>query len=136
MKLLNKPSLKPRSDDERVLPLINVVFLLLIFFMLAGRLVASDPFAIQPPRSASDGLTDALEMVVLVAADGRIAIDNSEIDANMLAAVVAERLAEAPGLQVRLKADGTADAANVVGVMDTLRESGVDRLQLLTVSGE
>ena len=32
-----------RSEDDRILPLINVVFLLLIFFMLAGKLSASDP---------------------------------------------------------------------------------------------
>ena len=37
---------RPRpGEDERILPLINVVFLLLIFFMLAGRLAVSDPFA-------------------------------------------------------------------------------------------
>ena len=44
---------RPRNDEERILPLVNVVLLLLIFFMLAGRLAASDPFEIAPPRSAS-----------------------------------------------------------------------------------
>ena len=45
---------RPRNEDERILPLINVVFLLLIFFMLAGRLSASDPFQVEPPRSSAD----------------------------------------------------------------------------------
>ena len=31
---------RPKNDEERILPLINVVFLLLIFFMLAGKLSA------------------------------------------------------------------------------------------------
>ena len=46
-----RPTRKPDSE-ERVLPLINVVFLLLIFFMLAGRLSEAELFEVTPPESA------------------------------------------------------------------------------------
>jgi len=136
MGLFRPPPPKPKSDDERVLPLINVVFLLLIFFMLAGRLVASDAFRIEPPQSASDGPVRAQGLVVLVAADGRLALDNVPVEATALRSAVADRIAEQPALRVRLKADGAADASRVVGVMEALRAAGVAELQLLTVSGE
>ena len=61
----------PRNDEERILPLINIVFLLLIFFMVAGRLAASDPFPIVPPHSSSEGMVDTRDLAVFVAADGR-----------------------------------------------------------------
>ena len=41
------------AGEERMLPLINVVFLLLIFLILSGRLSSVDPFQTEPPRSAS-----------------------------------------------------------------------------------
>lgn len=124
---------RPRNEDERVLPLINVVFLLLIFFMLAGRLSASDPFQVEPPRSSAESPTEAQETVVLVAPDGRLALDGQVLDEPALSQAVAERLRSDPATQVRLKADGRADAAEVVRIMELLRDAGVERLKLLTV---
>src|SRR3546814_6397158 len=43
------------DSEEAILTLINVVFLLLIFFMLAGRMTEPSPFAIAPPVSAEAG---------------------------------------------------------------------------------
>ena len=125
------------DHEERILPLINVVFLLLIFFMLAGRLAASDPFQVEPARSASEGLAERPEMLVLVGADGRLALDGAVTDEVGLKAAVAARMPKgegvANGVRVRLKADGRTQAVRVVTVMELLREAGVERLNLLTV---
>lgn len=121
------------SDDERILPLINVVFLLLIFFMIAGRLASSDPFNIEPPQSASEGPPEVQEMVVLVGAEGDLALDGEVMDETTLAAAVAERMEAYDVPPLRLKADGRAEATAVVGVMELLREAGVESLRLLTV---
>ncbi|MFN3714836.1 MAG: ExbD/TolR family protein [Alcanivoracaceae bacterium] len=55
-----------RPDIEPVLPLINVVFLLLIFFMVAGRMAPSLPADITPPASqvAQPANDDPVEIVV------------------------------------------------------------------------
>lgn len=124
---------RPKNDDERILPLVNVVFLLLIFFMIAGRLAASDPFATTPPRSASAGAPEPGALVVLVGADGRLALDGTVMEAAALEAAVAARLAAEAGVRVQLKADGGAEATAVVAVMERLRTAGVERLSLLTV---
>lgn len=124
---------RPRNQEERILPLINVVFLLLIFFMLAGRLAASDPFEIAPPTSQSEGPAAQQELLVQVGADGRLALDNREMEADALKAAVAERMETAEGAGVRLKAHSRAAATEVVEVMELLREAGVRKLQLLTV---
>jgi biopolymer transport protein ExbD len=126
---------RPKSDDERILPLINVVFLLLIFFMLAGRLAATDPFQVEPPRSAAEGPAAAQEAVVLLGADGRLALDGEVLDPPSLERAVAQRLEQEPGTTIRLKADGGAEATEVVAIMELLRDAGVERLKLLTVPG-
>ena len=124
---------RPRNDEERVLPLINVVFLLLIFFMLAGKLSASDPFQVEPPRSLSEGPPTPQDSLVLVGADGRLALDGEIMEGPALKAALAARLAGEAEVRVRLKADGRAEATRVVAVMELLREAGVERLKLLTV---
>ena len=124
---------RPKNDEERILPLTNVVFLLLIFFMLAGKLSASDPFEVAPPRSESDGPPAAQDVLVLVGADGRLALDGEMVDGPALKALLAERLTTEAQVRVRLKADGRAEATRVVVVMELLREAGVKRLKLLTL---
>jgi len=122
--------------EEGILPLINVVFLLLIFFMLAGRLTAAAPFDVAPPESAAAGAPQAAEddrpqeTVIWLAADGRLALDGAVLDAAALKAQLAERLAADPATPVHLKADGEAEATAVVAVMESLRDAGVRRLQL------
>ena len=124
---------RPRSHEERVLPLVNVVFLLLIFFMLAGRLVVTDPFPVEPPRSSSEGSAAARELRVLVGADGRLALNGEEMAPELFRARVTQRLDQDPGSRLRLKADGGAEATQVVMVMEWLREAGARRIELLTV---
>jgi len=124
-----------RNEDERILPLINVVFLLLIFFMLAGRFSASDPFEVEPPRSVSQGAATERDILVLVSADGRLALDGEIIEAAALGAAVADRLSPDKTMRLWLKADGSAEATRVVEVMELLRAAGAERLRLLTVTG-
>ena len=112
-----------------MLPLINVVFLLLIFFMLSGHLASVDPFRTEPPRSTSEGLKQAHRMVVYVGADGRLALDGTIMDETALRGAFARH---GPARTVHLKADGRAGAARVVATMELLRSAGVEKLDLLT----
>ncbi len=126
---------RAKNDDERILPLINVVFLLLIFFMLAGRLAATDPFNVEPPKSAAEGPAGGQEAVVLVGADGRLALDGEVLEAPALRQAVRRRLDAEPEVLFRLKADNRSESLAVVEVMELLRDAGVERLRLLTVPG-
>jgi biopolymer transport protein ExbD len=64
------------DEDERILPLINVVFLLLVFFMVAGRLTAGDPFPIDPPESASEGSPPEGRLIAF-GPNGELALDGA-----------------------------------------------------------
>ena len=127
---------RPRNDDERILPLINVVFLLLIFFMVAGRLSSSDPFEISPPNSRGQAPPAAQEMMLLVGRNGELAVDGEVMSSERMRQIVAARFAEDTVTKLRLKADAGADAVLIVGIMEILRDAGVEKLQLLTVPGE
>ena len=135
------PRRLPRTaSEDGMLPLINVVFLLLIFFMLAGRLAASDPLPVMPPESQTAApagvraVAVSQEAVVLLAADGRLALDGAVLRPADLTVELSRRLQEQPGLRVTLKADSAAQAAAVVDLMDRLRDAGVTELELFAQS--
>ena len=139
---------RPRKDDEQsILPLINVVFLLLIFFILAGKLSAVDPIAVEPPRSAGDGSLEAQDLIVVLGADGTLIVPealraaigsaavsttSATVDPATKPATAAQRSA-APIRTVWLKADGSADSLDVIAAIETLHDAGVQRLQLVTL---
>lgn len=125
---------RPKNDDERILPLINVVFLLLIFFMLAGKLSASDPFKVAPPQSVSEASVDARDLVIALGPDGQLAFNGTLLDETSLKQAVADKLKVEPAPRFWLKADGQSNATRLITVMELLQASGVERLKLLTVS--
>ena len=129
----NQP--RKASDDDRILPLINVVFLLLIFFMLAGQLAATDPLVIEPPTSESEGQNRPQDMVILASADGRFALDGIEMSEEALLSAARQRLEDIPdgNVMLQLKVDGKKAAAEIVVLMQRLREAGFQKLRLLTV---
>ena len=114
-------------------PMIDVVFIMLIFYMVAGRPTLPDPFEIDPPLSASEGLLDPQELLVVVGADGRLALDGTVMPDDSLKSSVVERLSVNESLEVRLKADAQVQATRVITVMELLRDAGVEQLKLLTV---
>ena len=120
-----------RADDadDRVLPLINIVFLLLIFFMVAGRLVAGDPFKIEPPTSVHEGLPVADAMLLLIGADGTLALNGETMSEDRAVAAIAR----AASTQVNIKADGAAEAVAFVRLIERLKNAGVTSVTLMTV---
>lgn len=124
------------NGDDSILPLTNVVFLLLIFFMLAGSLASPQAFDIQPPVSQSEAQARRDGLEIQIAADGEIAVDGQPIELDALEDRARTALQADPDLALRLKADGDGDATRVVAVMQALRDAGGHKLRLITLAAE
>ncbi len=124
---------KHEEEPDTILPLINVVFLLLIFFIMTGALHAVDYFNVNPPSSTSEIPGELDDTVILVGSDGRLAIDNKEVDEVDLQLAVSDKMAAKADTAFRIKADGRVDAARVVEVMELIEAVGVRRVLLLAL---
>lgn len=124
------PPKRPRSTEENVLPLINIVFLLLIFFMLAGVLAQNPPFELSAPHTAeTEGSAQIERQVLAVAADGRLAFAGQPIERADLADALSDWPQDKP-LQIR--ADGSLKADSMTGLFAALRSAGISEVDLLT----
>ncbi|MEY8838250.1 ExbD/TolR family protein, partial [Cribrihabitans sp. XS_ASV171] len=72
---LSEPPKRPRG--ESIVPMINVVFLLLIFFLMTSQLAQPDPFDVTPPEAQSEAEAEA-EPVLFVDDTGRLSFAGSE----------------------------------------------------------
>ena len=122
------------DPDASILPLINILFLLLIFSMLPGRMVAIDPLDVEPPYSATDEQPGEAGVRVLVTVDGRTAIDGEVLPRDAIVDRIMARLVETPELRVRVMADARADSREVTVYLEALRAAGVEDLHLMTVA--
>lgn len=125
---------RPAEDaDARILPLINIVFLLLIFFMVAGRLSTSDPFDVTSPVTGNAGEARMEGVEILLGAAGELALDGLELDRSALMEGLESRLRDNPEIRFRLRADQRGEARTLVALMQELRAIGAHEVTLITL---
>lgn len=126
------PDRRPDQTEERILPLINVVFLLLIFFMIAGSLTVTEPFEVLPPESQSQGEHEPDSMVILMGDKNRFALNNQIMDRDGLLAELRSRTEQQPEVLVTVKAENSLPANQLVRFTQELNAAGLNKLRLLT----
>ncbi len=131
--------LKQQSSQlpgENILPLVNVVFLLLIFFMLAGAFSRPDMFKIESPIADNDNAADRKIVTVLVNAEGEMAYNDLILDMEDLKHLVAGEVKHNSLITLQLKADANMNAVALIDIMEILKDTGLESIHLLTVSPE
>ncbi|SMX41537.1 ExbD/TolR family protein [Actibacterium lipolyticum] len=129
-----------RPQGESIIPMINVVFLLLIFFLMTSAIAPPEPVDVTPPEAASETQADGMFRLFLDA-DGALAFQETQGADPALAALGAARDAycaqngcdagaNAPQLLVR--ADQSVPAAELAKLLPRLAALGFSNAQLVT----
>jgi biopolymer transport protein ExbD len=124
---IDMPPRRPRG--ETIIPMINVVFLLLIFFLLTAQIAPPTPFPLTPPASSAE-LAGANRDVLFVSADGALAWNEAR-DAAVWPAIAA-RTEEGP---VEIRADAGLAAATLAAHLKRLREASGAEARLVVSGG-
>jgi biopolymer transport protein ExbD len=115
--------------QEPMLPLINIVFLLLIFFMIAGSLQKLGPFEVDPPASQTAEGQPEDTIVLWFGSNGEIGIDDLTGGLDRLSSMLP---ADYIGRPVEIRADREVEGARVVSLLARLQELGIEKVQLMT----
>ncbi|MCB1220372.1 MAG: biopolymer transporter ExbD [Planctomycetales bacterium] len=111
-------------------PLIDVVFLLLIFFMLITRFL-NPTIDLSLPESTTAQINDNRSVLVAIDATGQLWLDEEQITWSELTPRLSG-LAD-KGLTVRLRADGGTEHRMVVQAFDCIRTAGLEDIALEAV---
>lgn len=128
MKLTRPPR---RQHPETIVALIDVVFFLLVFFMLIGRLDASAPFAVIPPVGVTGTDLPAGGITLSISADGTLALDGTAITTEALASAITDRLARTPDMLIRVNADKATQLSHVLPIVSALEQLGAKDVALV-----
>jgi len=125
------PRPQRRSRGITILPLINVVFLLLIFIVLSGVISSPDPFELVPPEASAgeDVENVGSDTIVYVADTGELRFRDLGDETDVL--VLIGQLAGSGGLEtLTVRADAGVPAVRIVKLIERLRATGIARIQL------
>jgi biopolymer transport protein ExbD len=135
-------NLKPRRNEEpeiNVTSLIDVVLLLVVFFMLSSNFAAEGRLRIRLPAASSVPTEQrgSEPLVITVAAGGTYLVNGRELinsSADTLrAAIMKNEGADAHTQAVTIRADGRASHQSVVTAMDVLARLGFSQMNLATI---
>jgi len=129
----------PETDNGvaiELAPIIDMVFLLLIFFLVATTFHQTErEMQIALPVSASSGpISTALrEIVINVDAEGRIIVNGRTIEPDALRSLIGEAVAINRDQKVTVRGDRTTAYANIALVLDICKGNGIQEPYLDTV---
>ena len=123
---------RPRRVTLDLTPLIDVVLMLVIFFMLTTTFVLSSGIKVDLPQGGSKRQVHENDAVVIVTADGSIYYDDERVALEALQAALRQRYQQQPGVRIIIKADTHAEHGWVVAVMDMAKAIGIARLAIAT----
>lgn len=121
--------LRPRrrsGGDEQLIPLINIVFLLLVFFMVAGQIAAPFNRHLELPPAAPGAAPERGPRVLEVDADGAVTLADQSLALDNIPAAVHGASA------VAVRADRRATAAMLQQVLLQVRAAEVATITLHT----
>ena len=122
---------RQRSRQElNVAPLIDVVFLLLIFFMLASTFI--EPNAVDISLSGGNAQTSTTvdPLVVEITPDGSVRLNGLRLSFEQLTIEIAARIKGDPSRVVTIRAGAETPVQNLIDVMDQVRSAGTNNLRL------
>jgi len=117
-----------------ITPLVDVVFLMLIFFMVSTSFKVASALKLELPTSHSQEQIQELdEVVVSVNPDGQLYVQNEAVSDADLRRRILNATKGDPNKRIVLRADANAKHKRVVLVLDVLREMGMGKVAISTV---
>ncbi|MDD5761827.1 MAG: biopolymer transporter ExbD [bacterium] len=123
------------QGDEEGIPitnLVDVLFLLIVFFMMSTVLSFDRGYGVKLPQSSAAGAISNKGVSVMISRDGKVYVDGSETPLDRLGETVKSRQRTA-GNNVILKSDRDTRFQAIADVMDRLLAVGIGDLSLPVV---
>ena len=124
---------RARDDEEsevNLTPMLDVVFIMLIFFIVTASFVKEAGIDVNRPDAATAERKEKGNILVAITGDNQIWVDRRMVDPRALRANIERMHAENPHGAVIIQADGASKNEQLVQVMDAARLAGVKSVSI------
>lgn len=129
--------MKKRDDDAEageidLTPMLDVVFILLIFFIVTSVFVTEAGIEVNKPEASTAEPRSQDLILIAVSPDGEIWIDGEQIDSRFIRSRFERRLAETPNASVVIQGDQNATNEHVMTILQAARDAEIANVSIST----
>ncbi len=125
MRKLLSSSNEDQEATVDITPMLDVVFIMLIFFIVTATFVKQSGIEVNQPQASTAVVQEKANILIAIDADNRIWINRREVDVRALRPNIERLHAENPKGSVVIQADRDSTNETLVQVMDASRRAGV-----------
>lgn len=123
---------QPRKKEADQLPLINIVFLMLVFFLLAGTIAPTYDLDVQPAKAKDTQAGELRRPALFIGRDGNLSFRGQELLPEDLSTTLASAGLD-KDIGLRIVADRETEASFVLNALAQAQAAGIGRLFLVTL---
>ncbi|MEH6389900.1 MULTISPECIES: biopolymer transporter ExbD [Pseudomonas] len=126
------------NDEEAgidLTPMLDIVFIMLIFFIVTSSFIKEAGITVQTPSAASASEQPKGNILIAVSPSGEIWMDGQQVDIRAVRAAVERMRVDQPDSSVVVQADQDSRSGLVIQVMDQVRLAGVQDVALAATAG-
>jgi biopolymer transport protein ExbD len=112
-------------SDINIVPLVDIILVVLIIFMVTAPAMIKPSLQVDLPEAASAEASEPTFLQVAISSDGRILVNNLEVDESLAREMARSELQKNPSVQAMISADENAVYGTIIRVMDWLKSEGV-----------
>jgi len=118
------------ATEINMAPLIDMIFILLIFFIVTTSFVKESGVDVQRPKAASAVTNQKTNVIISVTKEGMVFAEGKTIDIRSVRGYMERFLAETPEGSVVIAADENSRTGTVIRVLDACRLAGVQNISV------
>jgi biopolymer transport protein ExbD len=123
------------SEDINISPLIDMVFILLIFFIVTTVFVEETGVEVTKPQAASQIQLEKNSILIAITANNNVVYGGREIGVNGVRGIVKRLIQEDPRMPVIIQADENVPTRILVRVIDEAKLAGASSVNISTEEG-
>lgn len=117
-------------------PMLDVVFIMLIFFIVTTSFVKESGIDVNRPTTSTAETKEKASILVAINENGDVWLDKRKVDIRSVRANIERMRAEAPEGSVVIQADKLSKTGILVQVMDQVRLAGVTNISIAGMNGD
>lgn len=127
---MRKPTQQEEEKVADLTPMLDVVFIMLIFFIVTATFIKETGVEINRPDTKTAELKKTVSLLVAVSPDNSIWIDKKKVDIRNVRPTMERLHAENPKGGLVIQADGTSKTEKVLAIMEAARAIGITQVAI------
>ena len=127
---MRRPTTKEDEKVADLTPMLDVVFIMLIFFIVTATFIKETGIEINRPDTETHEMKKTVSLLVAVGADNSIWIDKKKVDIRNVRPIMERLHAENPKGGLVIQADSESKVEKVLAIMDSARAIGITQVAI------